>query len=312
MIVHFSARREAGAALITAVLVTALVTVTAVTMAKRQQLDIRRSDYLFSTDQAYLYALGAEAWGQRILARDFKDGKGDHLGEDWAQAIPPLPIEGGQLQGRIEDLQGRLNLNNLLDGEQPDELAVQRFDRLLRLLNLDPALTTALLDWLDKDQEPRRPDGVEDLDYLSAVPAYRAANAPLVSVGELRAVKGFDEAVLVALRPYVTALPQRTAINVNTAPVEVLMSLADNIARADAESLAAAREDDGFPGLGDFLVRDEVAGTGIVETGLALDSSYFMLHSLVLINDRPMQLYSLVYRDRKGEPRVLMHSNLEL
>jgi len=95
-------------------LIVALATVTAVAMTTRQQFDIRRTANLLNSEQAYLYALGGEEWAKQILLRDAAKNKFDHTKELWALPLPPTFISGGNLQGHIEDLQSRFNLNNLV------------------------------------------------------------------------------------------------------------------------------------------------------------------------------------------------------
>jgi len=103
-------KTQRGVALITVMLVVALATTAAVNMAGRQQLDIRRTENVLYQGQALMYLLGVESWARQFLSDDRRKNKIDHLGEDWAVRLPPLPIEGGQLMGFIDDLQGRCKI----------------------------------------------------------------------------------------------------------------------------------------------------------------------------------------------------------
>ncbi len=105
--------RQAGVALITVLLIVFLASVTAISLATLQQLAIRRSAVLLHQQQARLYTLGLEQWAAVILARDRQKNEVDHPGEEWANLPPLPPVEGGELSGRITDLQGCFNLNNL-------------------------------------------------------------------------------------------------------------------------------------------------------------------------------------------------------
>lgn len=301
---------QQGAALVTAILITALVTVTAAAMATRQQLDIRRTGNLVNGDQAWLYSLGMEAWANQILARDRADSAADHLGEDWATVITPIEVKGGALAGRIVDQQGLFNLNSLIQGDQVNTKQLQRYLNLLRTLDLDPGLAAALIDWLDRDPDPGIPDGAEDQEYLALTPAYRAANAALTSPAELAHIRGYSREVLAVLLPLVSALPEAAALNINTAPAPVLLSLSDKMTSADAESLVAARSEseDGFPSIGEFLQRDEMAGTGVDPAGLSLASNYFLIESTVQFGTRSQRLFSLLRRDDSGKSVVLARS----
>jgi len=299
-----------GAALITAVLVTALVAITAAAMATRQQLDIRRTGNLVNGDQAYLYSLGMENWAIQILARDRLDNAEDHLAERWAAEITSIEVDGGALSGRIIDLQGRFNLNALVNGNQVDQRQLTRYLNLLRILGLDPELAPPLIDWLDADSDPGIPNGAEDLEYLGRKPAYRSANGPLLTPSDLLSINGYTREAVAKLSPLVSTLPEVTPLNVNTAPALVLQALSDKMTAADAQSLIAARNETekGFPSIGEFLQRDEVAGTGLDTVGLSLDSRYFLIEATVEFGGRQHTLYSLLRRDDKGKSVVLARS----
>src|SRR5690606_19771432 len=99
-------KRQRGVAVLMAVLLVAVATILAVNVMWEATLNIRRTESALAADQALLYLQGGEAWAKDILARDLKDSQEyDHLGEEWATALEPLPIEGGTIAGRLEDLQ---------------------------------------------------------------------------------------------------------------------------------------------------------------------------------------------------------------
>lgn len=229
---------ERGVALVTALVVVALVTTLAASISFGQQLWLRQAQNQRDRAQALAVEQGAIEWAAIIVKRD--GGNADHLGEDWAQPLPPLPAEGGVVQGTIRDAQGRFNLNSLWrgNGQSTDDITV--FERLLSALGLDTGLTQALIDWRDPDSLAR-PGGADDIEYLAGKPSYRAANRPLESVEELRLIRGFDAEAVAKLRPYVTALREPTAINVNTAPAMVLSALL-NLPLSEAERLVQARD----------------------------------------------------------------------
>lgn len=286
--------RQKGVALLTALLLVALVTILTINLQWDTSLDIRRSQNLFEADQALLYALGAEAWANEILQTDARDSDTDHTGEDWATPVPTLPIEGGAIRGFLEDMQGRFNLNNLVGRRgQVDEVALEQFERLLTVLELDPALARITVDWLDHDLEPGFPSGAEDSFYTARIPPYRTANLALTSASELLAIGEMDAASYLILAPYVTALPNGTALNVNTASAPVLRSLSDQISDTVAENLVGERGDQGFDGLAAFadLVEPEILQS------LELSSSFFRLTADVSIGSTRFTLYSLLERN---------------
>jgi general secretion pathway protein K len=303
-------KRARGMALVTALLVVALATVATSAMALRQQVDVRRTANLLDGDQAWLYALGAEAWAIGILARDRRDNATDSLGEDWARVLPPLPVEGGQIAGAIEDMQARFNLTNLATAQgAPSGQDIAMLQRLLQALELDPALAYAMADWVDADLEPHFPDGAEDAVYLVAEPAaYRTANRPAASVSELRLVRGIDADVYERLAPHLSALPERTPINVNTAGLPVLMALAEGLDERLAQELVDARGENGFADLESFLAHSALAGLEIAAGAVSVASQYFRLHAEARVGRSRAPLTSLLHRTEQGTLRVLVRT----
>jgi general secretion pathway protein K len=288
--------RQRGVALVTALLVVSLATVAAVAMATRLQVDVRRTGNLLHGEQAYAYAVAAESWAEVILRRDANDSKIDTLGEDWATALPPIAVEGGVVSGHIEDLQGRFNVNNLVGADgKPSEPDLEYFKRLLGLLEVEPALATALLDWIDADINATFPDGAEDDVYLLENPPYRAANRPLVSTSELRLVKGYSPEIIALLEPYITALPEPTALNVNTASAVVLQALHVELGTMDAEQIIEARGEEGFADLDAFLALDALAGLQL-DVAVGVSSDWFSVLTDVRIGRGQAQLDSRLHR----------------
>ncbi|MEO5376569.1 MAG: type II secretion system minor pseudopilin GspK [Magnetococcus sp. DMHC-6] len=298
---HLNPQR--GVALITAMLVVVLGTLLLVGMSTEQQLDIRRTATLLNVDQAYQDALGGESWAMGVLRRD--KGATDGLADDWAMSLAPIQVEGGVATGKIIDLQGRFNLNSLLKEGKPSELEVARLQRLLTILELDPGLVNALLDWMDVDQEVRQPGGAESGTYMSLEPPYPSAGRLFTSVTELYLIAGVDKELFRKLEPLVAVLPGWTAINVNTAPVEILMALGEGIERSDAEALVDSREIADFSSVDKFVQSNILVGKTIAKDGLDVGSHYFLVNSQVNVGRGRMQLFSLLKRD-KGKVTVQM------
>lgn len=316
-------RRQRGVALITALLVVAIATTAAVAMAVRQQVDIRRTGNVLDGDQAYLYVFGVEDWAGQVLRRDREDNSVDHASEDWATQLPAMPVDGGQLAGALEDLQGRFNVNNLIKDGQADPAAVQQFRSLLAALGLSFELGDALVDWIDTDLEPTIPAGAEDPVYLGRERPYRAANRPMADITELRLVAGFTEPPPVEMatacrsepRPARTiydviagclsALPETTPINVNTAPLPVLMSLSSELTEADAQALADARGEEGFDSVDAFLQHEALAGRNIEAGALAVATRYFQLNAQVMVGRATLRTRSTLWRADNGATQVL-------
>lgn len=305
---HPSGQR--GVALITALLIVALATTAAVAMTARQFLDIRRAANALEYDQAMLYVMGIEGWAGQILSKDAKESQIDTLEEDWAVRLPPIPIDGGQLTGFAEDMQGRFNVNSLLDNTgAPNPVAVERFRRLLASLELDPELADRLVDWLDADDETRL-GGAEDMEYLGLEVPYRAGNTLLISPSELALLLGVTPEVMAKLAPYVAALPRDAALNVNTIAADkpqLIMALVPDITLAEARQVLETRGTKGFATLDEFLQLEVFAGRDLPSQGLTVASSYFMVTSHVQFGRSVFTTHSLLHRSQSGV-RTLMRS----
>lgn len=299
-------RKDRGVALITAMLITALATMVAANLAWDNALDVRRTMVLLNRDQALQVALGAESWVISILRQDLEDSQTDHLGEIWASELPGLPIEGGEVFGAVTDLQGRFNINNLIDENGVvDEESLQQFRRLLLAIGLDPRFAGIAADWIDSDSDALFPDGAEDSIYTGMIPPYRTANQSLSSVSELAALDGMDKLTFNALKPHITALPGRTKINVNTATAAVLQSLDENMTLADVENLIAERESGGFTEIQNSfssLVTPDVINK------LEDSTQYFQLKVVVRIDTVRFTLNSVLQRGPRGDVTPILRS----
>jgi general secretion pathway protein K len=297
---------QKGVALITAVLITAVIAITAMAMASQQTLAVRRTANIIDNDRAYVFALGVEGWAQQELIRDKRNSQIDFLGEDWAQHLPPIAVEGAVVTGHVEDMQARFNLNNLVDNNgRVNILDMQRFQSLLNVLGIDPNLADAVVDWIDPDFDVTQPSGAEDAEYMRAAAPYRAANRPFVSTSELLMVKGFTADNYQKLAPFVTALPAYTSININTAPKEIFMALANGITYSDAQQLVDIRGDKGFANVADFLQQQILAGRGVNQQGLSVATDYFLLDAVAQFGRGQTHLYSIMARSATGVATIV-------
>lgn len=318
-------RFQHGTALVTALLVLFLTVTLATDMASRQQFDVRRTGNLLTLDQAHEIALGGERWAIAILARDRRgeappgqslsadddnSADVDSLEEGWAQPLPPIPVEGGQIAGRIIDLQGRFNVNNLVADGAVDALALARFERLLETLEIDRGVAQAVVDWIDADGETTFPSGAEDDFYIARGEPYLAANQPLVTVSELLLVRGIDNEIWTRLKPHVTAQPEATAVNVNTASAAVLGALAEGLDSGTAEQLAGRAAEEPFESVEEFLGEDVLADLEIDSNRIAVRSDHFRVRATVVLGRVEYTLYSWLQRDDNGASRVLRRARL--
>ena len=305
--------RQRGVALIMAVLIVALATILAVNVTFRGMVDQRRAANLFALDQGFEVALGAEAWAADILRKDAQDSQTDHYGEIWAKSLSALPIDEGvgTVEGRIEDMQGRFNLNNLVfsDGTT-NETAVKQLERMLGMLDIEPTWATAMADWIDSDVQPGFPDGAEDSVYTGLDPPHLAANMPITRASELMVLPEFGADRFRRLQPYITALPVGTRLNVCTAPGIVLDSLSESQRQfsLDPEDLAKRRMEACFPTLDDLRGTLDQAEYEQIKDTLSESSTYFRTTVWVTIGTTQFTLYSLLARGGAGTVRPVLRS----
>lgn len=298
--------RQRGIALITAVLIVALATILAVNVGFKGYLDQRRSGTLMALDQGFEVALGAESWAADILQKDTQSGsKTDDYTEAWATPLPPIPIDGGEVAGQLEDMQGRFNLNSLVKLDngvlKKDPEAFARFENLLDILGLEKKWAGFIVDWIDTDIDPEFPDGAEDNVYTTLAPPYRPPNMPITRASELLALAGFGLERYQKLEPFVTALPIGTPINLCTASPEVLDAMLQGqrqftLAR---DNVLETRKQRCFPTLQEFQqglsAQQKQALTGANKVA-GETSAFFRATIWVTIGTTRFTLYSLLYR----------------
>ncbi len=301
-------KQQRGVALITAILIMALITTLTFSLEWDNSLDLRRTYVSMYREEAIQAAIGAESWVLGILRQDLEDSETDHFGEIWASDIPPLPLEGddirGEVFGKIEDLQGRFNINNLIDRDgNVDESSLEQFKRLLVSLGIDVRFAGIAADWLDVDTEASFPDGAEDSIYTGIVPPYRTANQILSSTSELAALEGMDKPTMDILLPHIVALPGRTVINVNTATGPVLQSLDESMSVADVERLLAEREESGFTD-----IENSFAQWPDVRSQIGDTSEFFRLKVIVRVDTVRITYFSMLERGPRGDVTPILRS----
>ena len=295
---------QRGVAVVLAMGVVALAAIAAAAMLASQSTWSRHVELSAEHVQAQTLVRAGVDWARALLSDDRRLSGVDHLGEPWAMRVPPVPVDNGELAGQIDDQQGAFNLNNLVSKGKVSPSHLEQFRRLLQILGLPEALAGNLVDWLDADSEPQPQDGAEDSYYQAQQPPYLAANRPLVDVAELALVRGFDRAARERLRPFVSALPRFTAVNVNTAPPEVLSAVVRDLDLDAARGMIAQRERAYFRDRADFLTRLP-AGAVAGGNDVATSSDFFLATVRVSIGAAQARGSALLSREQTGWPAVV-------
>ena len=301
--------REQGVAIVLAISVVALAALVAAAIMVSQSTWARQLELTAEHVQARSVLQAGADWARAVLADDRRVSNVDHLGEPWALRLPPMPVENGELVGQIEDQQGAFNVNNLVSDGKVNVAQLAHFRSLLAILGLPDALAYTLVDWIDDDSQPQPQGGVEDTYYLALDPPYLSANRPLIDVAELALVSGFDVNVRARLHPYVTALPGVTAVNVNTAPAEVLAAVVEGLDLGSAQALVAQRDRAYYRDRDDFLKRLP-PGAAASAGDIGVSSDYFVASLRVTVGGAQARGKALLARAGSGWPVVLWRKYL--
>lgn len=298
-------RAQRGAAILTAMLTVVLVATLASAMLWQQWRAIEVESAQRTRVQAAWVLTGALDWARLILREDARQGGPDYLSEPWAVALAParlttfLAAERGEalvgddadgvqdafLAGHLQDLQARLNVSNLIDNGKLHEPSMAAWTKLFKqldlpeseLLTVSQQLLLAYAPGTDKQaaaRAPLRPQAVADLLWLGLTPA-----------------------TLQVLQPFVTLLPVRTPVNLNTAPPEVLMACVPKLDMAQARSLEAARDIRHLSTLADAEKRVGDAGIKLDAESHAVASRFFSVTEQLRVGQATLQETSVLQRD---------------
>ena len=292
--------RHTGAALLMAMLSVALLAVLASAALWQQWRTLSVESAEREAQQTAWLLRGAQDWASAVLREDGRSGGIDHLAEPWAVPLREARLSaflGAQsngvvddsdsltqqvfLSGRITDMQSRLNVTNLLDGNQLHSSSLQAFARLYRALGLPEA---ELRQWsaalLDTAQTPPHspatllPQRFEQLRWL-----------------------GLSANSLARLAPHVTVLPMRTTVNLNTASIEVVYASVAGLELGQAREWVQERARKPFDNLEDIRMRMGSSAQNINDSQHAVGTRFFEVTGQLRQGQVVQLQKSLIQRD---------------
>lgn len=297
---------EKGVALLTVLLLVAVMSVLAVTVLDEIRFAVRRTTNAEAVGQARWYALGAETLARARIPRLMSAGASL---PGWSGRAAGFPVDGGRIQARISDGGNCFNLNSVVAGA--GEVLERRDEGVLQFLGLAEALgfapreaetmAAALVDWIDTDPL-RESGGAEDESY----DGYRTAAALLAERSELRAIRGFTAEAYARLRPYVCALPTNalSPININTlteAQAPLVVMLTDGpMSVAAARRLIASRPPAGWSDTAEFVAAVNETPTPLRQEATAQvgrEPRFFRLETEVALGDAEVVSSALLQAD---------------
>ncbi|MGC8696950.1 MAG: type II secretion system minor pseudopilin GspK [Halothiobacillus sp.] len=298
---HAHPKRQGGVALIVALLVLAIATGLAATLITRNQNAFNATAAFENGARADELANSAFILAEALLNQD--DRSIDGPSDAWARPLASIPIDGATISVRITDMQGRFNLNNLITREgKVNVLEQERFQNLLRVLNLSPDISNEIIGFID-------PSRSLDLGFSSS--AARAGQMPagqaMFSVTELRQLAGVTPAYYQSLAPFVTALPVGTPINLNSASPTVLQALGANTANLPSANPKTPPKNIGS--VADFLAGPLFGGRVTQPDGLSVNSQFFLVAVTVSMDTVTRHRYAMIERPSSGNARLIALSD---
>ncbi|HSW17127.1 MAG TPA: type II secretion system minor pseudopilin GspK [Ramlibacter sp.] len=309
-----SARAQRGAALLMAMLTVALISTLAAAGLWQQWRSVEVEAAERMRTQASWVLTGALDWARLILREDGRIGGADHLAEPWAVPLQEARLstflaadreastdgsdaENAFLSGDITDLQSRLNINNLIEGGRVSATGLRSFQRLFSALGLPESQ-------LDQMAEALRVATQISTEASSGDPAPLAPQ----QTGQL-AWLGVPAATIAALEPYVTVLPARTPVNVNTASAQAIYAAINGISLADAQRLVTTRQSAHFRSLSDVSRQLSGHEAAVTEGQAAIASRFFEVRGRLRLDNTLIEERSVVQRDGT-DVRTLMRERV--
>jgi general secretion pathway protein K len=305
--------RQAGAALLAAMLTVALVATFAAAAMWNQWRSVEVEAADRARGQASWILTGALDWSRLILREDARAGGADHLAEPWAvplmearlstflAADPSNTVDNDAdttfLSGEIVDMQALLNVTNLVEAGRLSEPGLRSFSRLFELLGLPQQQLTRM---------------AENLRFASDISLENrsASQAPLLPQRlEQLAWLGLPPDTIAALQPHVTILPTRTAVNLNTAGAEVIYAVGNTLGMADAQRLVTERERQHFRAVADATRLLPAPGDAFASGTVDYRSRYFEVRGRLRMDGVVIEERSLVRRDGGGNVRTVQREH---
>lgn len=260
-------KRQGGVALISVLLIMSLAVLMVGGLLRGHRLLLQGSGQHLNQVGLRQLVVAGETWGLSLLTDAVQaQHKTVDLTQAWATTPPGFASDDAQVQVLIEDLAGRLNLNALLTPGKIDPVTLSRWQRLQEQLGLG---------------ELHLPQ-VGELRELS----------------QLRLLPGVDWQTLRQLEPWVAFLPPQAALNINTAPVQVLQTL-DGVDAKLAQTLARQRRLTAWPSVQAFTRDPLLDGIGLSSHGLGVNSRWYRMTVQVSLGPRTLRAATDVELDPK-------------
>lgn len=337
-----------GIALISVLVAVAVLANIVLLIAYDQEVSVSRTAHILQKEQAIMYGMGMEQWVKIFLTQDLVENNYDSKTDFWYNKQAVFPVDGGVLSGYLEPLQAKYNINNAAliwlnrehsgnlsdDQKQLMQWEEQYLTRVLQQFSVDADSISAILDWLDADDNSRG-NGTESLYYQNKNLPYRAANSLVASLDELKVIKGFDQGDLqdfTRLEKALMVLPVRVPVNINLADTNLLQALHPDMTGELVKQLIVIREqqsDQAFVDLEHFYqalkqaeqhsgganLNQEYQSTAqeqvlswqkrIPAEHLTVTNDFFALYTKLMFGEVEYKMRTVIQRVSQGDVRVI-------
>jgi general secretion pathway protein K len=309
---HREARQQ-GMAVIAALLVVGAVAAIAATMLDGQSARTQLMQSEKARVQARLVLLDRFDWARTVLRDDGLRSPITSANQSWATPVVDLRVDQGAgadaalFSGSIDDEQGKYNLRNLARAGRVDPAQQAVFERLLQALRLPPSIAADIARRMANAQPQPAGNDAQDVDATPTRSPALPPRAPgLQSLDDLAGMAGLDDPALRRLRCCVTILPERTPVNVNTAPAEVLQAVVQRLSLGRAVVLVQERDRGAyFNDAADFVNRLADHEIELPDDSVDVSSQWFSMTGGVHLGRAMLVMQALLQRDDRQATRVV-------
>lgn len=295
-----NACKQSGYALLTVIIILAIMTPLVVNLSYKTMVQITGADYLASKIKSREIArAGLES---AILAIKKDDSAYDSYHEEWGEfgelsAFSGTFFEEGSFTGDITDEDGKINLNRITAGLDTKNQLTALFD----MLGIDTDIIDSITDWIDSDDEPQL-TGAEDSYYNALENPYYSKDAAMDNIYELRLIKGVTDDIFLGkengkpLYNYLSAYGNDGKININTAKDEIILSLSSDLSVNSAEEIINYRNEKAFKNMDELIELIGEKDYKIIQGKIKLASKTFSVKIRGSYREISTDIYAVIQR----------------
>ena len=309
--------RNSGSALISVLILLGFISSLLAVLLNIGKQDQKQIGQYQKNNIIYTHIHAVEDFAINILNIDFQNSPNmTYQNENWGNSIAPFSIGSYTVSLKIEDLQSKINVNSLLlNNSDIDYIQLERLMLLFDQLDINQDLIYAIIDWIDYDTEVFSSSGGEDDYYLNLNPGYRSANRAIHNLDEVLLIRGFDKTILKKLRPYLSAIPRKYEININTINIDTISALHPMIGLINAEKIITYRNEKPFESVRDFTyylkynLRLSDSTINEITNMITTKSENFLIEGKITMSGHNLSFSTIINHDLDGS-RFLKHNRV--